>query len=198
MSITVNLPPALEDQLREAAAQENQEVSELAGRFLALFLSARKAKIQHREVPAVPEKQPRADFRYRRLARVGDSRLARPAGWEPRWRVSGEGERYNAERRSGWGADWVTIERAAEHLNISVAGALALAEYYPDIRRARLHGTMVYSLTGFANMHLKDATAQRVRYMRGRAEGGGVLDEDSDATDAHFSRWLEDGGPETL
>lgn len=81
MSITLELPPALEDQLREAAAQEGQEVSELVERFLTGFVLVMKAKARHREVlpstvVAAAEERSLADFRDRRLDRVRGGRPA--------------------------------------------------------------------------------------------------------------------------
>lgn len=81
-------------------------------------------------------------------------------------------------------ADMVTIERAAEHLNISVEDALALAERYQSISREKRKETTTYSLTGFVTTHLQEATNQyREHQMRGVSRLAGNSSVSADAND---------------
>ena len=75
MSLILNLSPALEAQLREAAAQEGRDVSELLGRFLTLYVQVRQEKLRHRRALPAPilsdtQKRPGVNAGFPRLVRV--------------------------------------------------------------------------------------------------------------------------------
>jgi hypothetical protein len=75
MSLILDLSPALEAQLLEAAAQEGSNVSELLGRFLTLFVQVRQEKLRHRQaLPALilsdVQKQPGVNVGFPRLVLV--------------------------------------------------------------------------------------------------------------------------------
>src|SRR5688572_6025963 len=95
--------------------------------------------------------------------------------------------------------DMVTINRAANHLNISVPEALDLAERYHGIQRTMRREITLYSLTGFMKMHLQEAFEQQcILPEPGLPKVMTVPDKDTERKDVRYEssgmRWMDDGG----
>ena len=97
--------------------------------------------------------------------------------------------------------DMVTINRAANHLNISVPGALGLAERYHDIQRTMRRKITLYSLTGFMKMYLQEAFEQQLILPEpGLPRVTAIPHNDTERIDPRYEAsgmcWMDDGGPE--